>query len=95
MLVQYPAYSIKQTGLCPFSQNIHVTVEVHHATPLQPLRTCTVVLQHCATSRRVPGSIPGHWGFFPGHQTVPCALGSTQSLKMSNRIFLGVKTAGA
>jgi hypothetical protein len=26
-------------------------------------------------------SIPGHWGFFPGHQTVPCALGSTQPLK--------------
>jgi hypothetical protein len=36
-----------------------------------------------------------HWGFFPGHQTVPCALGSTQPLKMSTRIFLGVKTAGA
>jgi len=44
---------------------------------------------------RVPGSIPGHWGFFPGHQTVPCALGSTQPLKMSTRIFLGVKMAGA
>ena len=28
-------------------------------------------------------------GFFPGHQTVPCALGSTQPLKMSTRIFLG------
>jgi len=38
--------------------------------------------------------IPGHWGYFPGHQTVPCALGSTQPLKMSTRIFLGVKTAG-
>jgi hypothetical protein len=38
---------------------------------------------------------PGYWGFFPGHQTVPCALGSTQPLKMSTRIFLGVKTAGA
>ena len=45
--------------------------------------------------RRVLGSIPGHWGFFPGHPTVPCALGSTQPLKMSTRIFLGVKTAGA
>jgi len=43
---------------------------------------------------RYPGSIPGHWGFFPGHQTVPCALGSTQPLKMSTWIFLGVKTAG-
>ena len=30
-----------------------------------------------------------------GHQRVPCALGSTQPLKMSTRIFLGVKTAGA
>jgi len=40
------------------------------------------------TNRRVPG-------FFPGHQTVPCALGSTQPLKMSTRIFLGVMTAGA
>ena len=44
---------------------------------------------------RVPGSIPGHSGFFPGHQRVPYALGSTQPLKMSTRIFLGVKTAGA
>ena len=48
-----------------------------------------------ATSRRVPGSIPGHWRFFPGHQTVPCVLGLTQPLKMSTRIFLGVRTAGA
>ena len=42
-----------------------------------------------------PGIDPGHWGFFPGHQAVPCALGSTQPLKMSTRIFLGVKTADA
>jgi hypothetical protein len=46
-------------------------------------------------SQLVPGSIPGHWGFFPEHQTVPCVLGSTQPLKMSTRILLGVKTAGA
>ena len=26
--------------------------------------------------------------------TIPCALGSTQPLKMSTRIFLGVKAAG-
>ena len=49
-------------------------------------------LRHRATSRRVPGSVTGN--FFPGHQTVPCALGSTQPLKMSTRIFLGVKMAG-
>jgi hypothetical protein len=34
-----------------------------------------LVLRHCSTSRRVPGSIPGHWVFFSGHQTVSCALG--------------------
>ena len=32
---------------------------------------------------------------FTGTQTVPCALESTQSLKVSTRIFLGVKTPGA
>ena len=65
--------------------------------PLSNLRGSGVTqwLRHCTTSRRVPGSIPSHWGFFLGHQTVPCALGSTQPLKMSTRIFLGVKTAGA
>ena len=34
-------------------------------------------------------------GFSPWHLTVPCALGSTQPLKMSTRIILGVKAAGA
>jgi len=34
-------------------------------------------------------------GFFPWHMTVPRALGSTQSLKMSTRIILGVKATGA
>jgi hypothetical protein len=48
-------------------------------------------VRYCATSQRVPGSIPGHWGFFPGHQAVPCALGSTQPLKMCTRIFLGCR----
>ena len=40
----------------------------------------------------VPGSIPGH-GIFSGASDI--ALGSTQTLKMSTRIFLGVNTAGA
>jgi len=34
-------------------------------------------------------------GFFPWHLTVICALRSTQSLKMSTKIILGVKAAGA
>ena len=44
-----------------------------------------------------PGIYPRscHWGFFPKHPTSPCALGSTQPLKMSIRIFLEVKAAGA
>jgi hypothetical protein len=33
--------------------------------------------------------------FFPWHLTVPCALGSTQPLKMSTRLILGVKVTGA
>jgi len=33
-------------------------------------------------------------GFFPWHVTVPCALGSTQPLKMSTRLIMGVKAAG-
>ena len=36
-----------------------------------------------------------HWEFFSEASTVPCALGSTQTLEMSSRIFLGVKAAGA
>jgi hypothetical protein len=53
-------------------------------------------LRHCATSRRVPGSIPRwcHWRFFisVASDNSMCQ-GSTQALKMSTRILLGVKTA--
>jgi hypothetical protein len=35
------------------------------------------------------------WGFFPKLPTEPCALVSTQPLKMSTRILLGVKAVGA
>jgi hypothetical protein len=35
------------------------------------------------------------WGFFPKLPTELCALGSTQPLKMSTRLLLEVKTAGA
>jgi hypothetical protein len=34
-------------------------------------------------------------GIFPKLPTEPCALGSTQPLKMSTRKLLGVKAAGA
>ena len=56
-------------------------------------------LRRCATSRTVPGSIPGVvTGFFsdifPSDRTM--ALGSTQPLvKMSSRIIPGVKAGGA
>jgi hypothetical protein len=33
--------------------------------------------------------------FFPWNVTVPCSLGSTQPRKMSTRLILGVKAAGA
>jgi len=51
---------------------------------------CTALLVEGSRGR---SPVPGD--FFPGHQTVPCALVSTQPLNMSTRIFLGVKTAGA
>jgi hypothetical protein len=38
---------------------------------------------------------PCRRGFFPWHLTIPCDLGSTQPLKMSARLILGVKAAGA
>ena len=47
-----------------------------------------------ATSRRVPGSIPGHWGFFSGASDSSMCPGVDSASKMSTRIFLGVKTAG-
>jgi len=46
-------------------------------------------LRHCAISRTVPGSIPvgvtGDFSVVP--PTEPCALRSTQPLKMSTRDF--------
>jgi hypothetical protein len=54
-------------------------------------------LRRYATSRKVPGTIPGRvtGDFFLRHPTSPCARGRLSLSKMSTRIFLGVKTAGA
>jgi hypothetical protein len=53
-------------------------------------------LYHCATSRKVPGSIPGGvTGDFSVASDNSMCPGSTQPLKMSTRIRLGVKAAGA
>jgi len=78
---------LAKTGHGPHSSKLVVCAVLLLFT----LFVCKCVLYNCATSRRVPRAIHSHWGFFPGHQTVPCALGSTQPLKMSTRIFLGGK----
>jgi hypothetical protein len=49
------------------------------------------VLSHCATSRRVSGSIPSGVAFFPKLPMEPRALWSTQPLKMSTRKTPGGK----
>ena len=48
---------------------------------------CMQWLRHCATSREVPGSIPGSVtvDFSVVPLTEPCALRSTQPLKVSTR----------
>ena len=54
-------------------------------------------LRRCATSRTVPGSIPGRVGgdFFSEASDKSMCPGSTKPLEMNTRIFLGVKAAGA
>jgi hypothetical protein len=53
-------------------------------------------LRHYAVSRKVSGSIPvGVTGDFSVEFDNSMCPGSTQPLKMSTRILLGVKTAGA
>ena len=57
-------------------------------------------LRHCATNRKVAGSIPdGVTGIFRSHNPSgrAVALGSTQSLNRNEyqEYFLGVKAAGA
>ena len=46
-------------------------------------------LKHCATSRRVPGSIPGHWG------SSMCPGVDSASKDEYQDIPGGVKTSGA
>jgi len=57
---------------------------------------CSVVVKELRYKSEGPGiDSRCRRGFFPWHLTVPCALGSTQPLKMSTRIKLVVKAAGA
>ena len=57
---------------------------------------CSVVVKALRYKSEGPGiDSRCRRGFFPWHLTVPCALGSTQPLKMSTRIKLVVKAAGA
>jgi hypothetical protein len=52
-------------------------------------------LRRGATSRKVPGSIPGlSIGTFSEASDKSMCPGSTQTFEMSTTIFLGVKTAG-
>jgi hypothetical protein len=53
----------------------------------------SVVVKALRYMSEVPGVDSS--GFFPWHLTVPCALRSTQPLKMSTRSILGVTATGA
>jgi hypothetical protein len=50
---------------------------------------------HCATSRRVPGSIPGHWGFFSGASDSSMCPGVDSVSKNEYQYIPGVKMADA
>jgi hypothetical protein len=85
---------------CTVQQSKKLWWQVHIMKPLTALGPRVAQwLRRCATSRTVPGSIPGGVnGIFsdisPSERTM--ALGSTQPLmKMSTRNIPGVKAAGA
>jgi hypothetical protein len=87
------------------AQDVGKVVSLTHRPPLHPESNLVLI------SVRAWGSVvvkalrykseghgidsPGSPAIFPWHLTVPCALGSTQPLKMSTRIIVGVKAAGA
>jgi hypothetical protein len=54
------------------------------------VKTLRTALQVGRSRDRFPVSL----GFFPWHLTVPCAMGSTEPLKLSTRLIVGVKAAG-
>jgi hypothetical protein len=75
-----------------------VTLRVKFADDLVSFGAwCSVEVKALRYKSMGPGIDPRwfYWGFFPGASTVPCALGSTQPLKMSTRIFLVEKAVGA
>jgi hypothetical protein len=78
-----------------WTEELSKTSRVSFQNKFEKLVHLVGLIVSMSTYKYNPESIPCHWGFFPGHQTVSCALGSPQPLKMSTRIFLGVRTAGA
>ena len=84
-------YYSRQSNPFPYFDvcTVHLVQSVYY-----PDNKCTIyiyiyIYMHCATARTVSGSIPGGitGDFFPYVPREPCALGSTQLLKMSTRHF--------
>jgi hypothetical protein len=82
--------------VCFFSVSL---ISLSYFVPLTPgLLTFRSITTFCGTALQFGRSrdrLPVSPGFLTWHLTVPCALGSTQPLKMSTRLILGVKAAGA
>jgi hypothetical protein len=95
MVCQYlTVYSAEGHGAnCTWARRIIWKLRVGH--PSFQATELEVFCLNSGTSVRIsiPSGVAGD--FFPKVPTEPCALGSTQPLKMSTRILLGVKTAGA
>jgi hypothetical protein len=91
--------SVFQTNTCQVSPYtyiyiyiyMYICIYIYSNRLTKIIRNICKWVKNCPHFRYMSGSIPGVWGFFPGHQTVPRALESTRPLKMSTRLFLGFK----